>query len=86
MNYSETKNITAKKQHGCQYCGETILINEVYRKWTAFDCGDIYVNKMHTECYEYLSSEGWPEYYLFDGERPSNLSNIQRQRMELLQG
>jgi len=74
MDYSDVKNVTARKQHKCMNCGEKILIGEAYNKWTTFNCGDVGINKMHIECYEALSGDGEFEYSLYDGERPSKRS------------
>ena len=43
---------TAKVTHRCTSCGEAIDAGSEYIKWSSFDDGSAFTNKMHPECYE----------------------------------
>ena len=42
----------AKIKHICTSCGENIEVGNQYTRWTSFDEGSAFTNKMHPECYE----------------------------------
>jgi len=47
---TDAVNVTARKAHRCTWCGQTILIGEVYKKWSCFGDGSASTCKMHAEC------------------------------------
>ena len=67
----ELETRTARKQHRCSNCGETIELGEQYQRWMSVDDGKAFSNKMHPECLESLQDgSGDFEYTLYGGERP----------------
>ena len=45
-----TDRPVARKEHVCDWCGETILRGERYARWNGIFEGDFQSNPMHTEC------------------------------------
>ena len=66
---------TARKQHRCTNCGETIFPGSVYQRWASMD-DSVFTNKMHPECLEHLvlseDADGGFSYDPFSGERPTS--------------
>ena len=49
-----SETLTVKKSvltHRCDWCGQLIEVGSTYQKWAQFDEGDVYVYKMHPECF-----------------------------------
>jgi len=63
----------SRKQHRCTNCGQAINIGDKYVRWTSYEDGTSFQNKMHPECLESLQEEsenGSFEYMPYFGERP----------------
>lgn len=70
---SDAKTMTAKVQHRCTSCGEIIEAGEQYKKWTSFDDGSAFTNKMHPECVAMHNADaegGMWEYMPYSNDRP----------------
>ena len=50
MICTNTENVTARKDHECQSCGEAIMTGEQYKRWVCFEDGSASTVKMHPEC------------------------------------
>jgi hypothetical protein len=65
---------TARKEHRCTWCGQTILIGEKYLKRRGVCDGDCSTVKHHMECEEAAAADWaeWGECYdMFSQERPA---------------
>ncbi len=50
MTVTTPKEIKARKEHRCYWCGEMILIGNQYIRWCCFDSGIVCDVKVHQEC------------------------------------
>ena len=42
--------VTARKQHDCIWCGESIMVSEAYKRITGVSDGEFQDGKWHIEC------------------------------------
>ena len=67
------KEQTAKKEHKCSWCGETIEVGERYYYQAGTYYGDFQVTKMHLECNNACSKasyeDGMEEYCPYSYKR-----------------
>ena len=68
---SETKP-RARKRHRCIWCGEDVIIGEIYRREKSVYDGEMQDHKWHLECdlasHEYFEDE--EDFMPFENERP----------------
>lgn len=69
MFCTPAETVKARKAHKCTYCGEWIKPGELYDTWKSVD-DSWFTNKMHPECNEEVSEDGYFEYTPFCNERP----------------
>lgn len=69
--FSESKVVTARKNHRCTYCGEGIEKGENYTYQKGNWNGRWFESKMHEECFFDLCENGDGEYTLFSNDRPT---------------
>lgn len=68
-----TQMLTARKDHRCANCGQSIQAGATYARWVSFD-NSAFTNKMHPECLRSLQDDseyGEFEYTPYSGERPT---------------
>lgn len=73
MTYTPPQMLTARKNHRCTNCGQSIQAGAMYARWVSFD-DSAFTNKMHPECLRALQEDadyGSFEYMLYSGERPT---------------
>lgn len=76
MDCTSTETLKARKPHRCTNCGESINKGDTYKRWASFGDGSAFTNKMHPECLKDLQdNNGYFEYTLYGGERPSSADN-----------
>lgn len=49
--FSDTRFPTARKEHRCDWCNETILPGHTYATWCGVFEGDFFQSKLHMECH-----------------------------------
>lgn len=65
----------AKKEHRCNWCGQQILVGEVYLRSRVVYEGEPQNNKLHLECADAAAEDyrEWGEGYMpYENERPSS--------------
>ena len=69
--FSDQKVVTARKDHRCTYCGESISKGEKYTYQQGNWNGRWFESKMHNECFADLCESGDGEYTPYSNERPT---------------
>ena len=70
--FIKTKKIShARKEYRCELCCEPILVGMPYIRQFVTDGGDVWTNKVHCECQELLSMDGFNEDVYGEGTDPA---------------
>jgi hypothetical protein len=67
----------AKKEHKCSWCGQQILVGEMYLRSRVVFEGDPQTNKFHPECGDAAAADNmeWGEGFMpYEQERPAKRS------------
>jgi hypothetical protein len=71
MPCSDVETYTAKKEHRCSWCGQTIQTNTQYKKYRWWEGSEAGTCKMHPECYEAMLDVVEGGIYFFEaGDNP----------------
>lgn len=71
-DFGVTKQIIGRKDHKCEWCGETILTGTLHQHFTGKWQGDFQNWRMHCDCFDYYSENNDDEgFYPYENERPT---------------
>jgi hypothetical protein len=70
--YNQSVTRTARKDHRCTYCGESIDRGGEYVFQKGNYDGSWFESKMHDECFDEMCEYGDGEYIPYSNERPQS--------------